>query len=183
MHSPTHTLSHTHLSSPSNVPPTLVYESNSVCIPQGHRPAALAIIWLYHSGEGKNGLYICEEKSLLVLLKRSVFLLCVHTPTRTHIHTHIQISCQTNTLKCILSQNGGLGCWGWVPLILEAGRMILAHCSMWPGSGSGCIPPSTHLEDEVLILGWHISVTLYTKQADTFETSNNATGQECKVDS
>lgn len=33
MHSPTLILSHTHLSSPSNVPPALVYESNSVCIP------------------------------------------------------------------------------------------------------------------------------------------------------
>lgn len=33
MHSPTRTLCHTHLSSPSSVPPALVYESNSVCIP------------------------------------------------------------------------------------------------------------------------------------------------------
>lgn len=54
---------------------------------------------------------------------------------RARTHTHTQRArlpmtptptlCQTNTLKCILFQNGGLGYRGWVPLILEPGTTIL----------------------------------------------------------
>lgn len=51
--------SHTHFSPPT-VSLALVYESDSVYIPWGHRLAALAIIMLWSIVQKKNEAYFCE---------------------------------------------------------------------------------------------------------------------------
>lgn len=101
-----------------------------------------ATVSTYHGGTGRlpwqsagsarswrrNRSYIFEKRPLLVFLKHSPSLL--HTHTHRDASPHTRLGCpwpstpklrQTNTLKCILFQNGGPGCRGWVPLIREPG--------------------------------------------------------------